>query len=64
MCDAVLVKVRLLMERHSCLNHEEITERAGFEFYLHILSKYVSFFIFFITDCKGRHDCYSFRLQV
>jgi hypothetical protein len=43
------------MERHSCLNHAEVTERAGLEFCLHILCKCVSFFISFITDCKGRH---------
>jgi hypothetical protein len=64
MCDAILVKIHLLTERHSCLNRAEITERAGLEFYLHILCKCASFFIFFITDCKGRHDRYSFRPQV
>jgi hypothetical protein len=40
------------MERHSCLNHAEITERVGLEFCLHILCKCASFFI---TDCKGKH---------
>jgi hypothetical protein len=39
------------MERHSCLNHAEITERAGLEF-ICIFCASVSFFIFFITDCK------------